>query len=40
MKDVEVAKTRLVMAKVKSAWAITLSKVVEFQFQNHIHIFI
>ena len=41
MKDVEgVAETRLWMAKVKSAWAVTPLKIVESKFQNHIHIFI
>ena len=41
MKDVEgVAKTRLWLANFKSAWAITPSKKVESNFQNHMYIFI
>ena len=41
MKDVGgVAETRSWLAKFKSAWAITPSKIVESEFQNHMHIFI
>ena len=40
MNDVEeVAETRLWLAKFKSAWAITPSKIVELHFPNHMHIF-
>ena len=51
MKDVEVSKTISLVrklrrqglsyvAKFKSAWAITPSKIIESKFQNHMHILI